>query len=82
MMYRNDHDAALLRIEALEHENATLTREVAQLRATPAPSRQAVTQRLVPDRRRAKGRTDMTTHDWIMCGFIVMVVVLMDLCNI
>jgi hypothetical protein len=31
-MYRHDHDAALLRIDALERENASLVRQVALLR--------------------------------------------------
>ncbi|HUS31666.1 MAG TPA: hypothetical protein VMZ53_24355 [Kofleriaceae bacterium] len=33
MSYRNDHDAALARIAALEHENAQLKRELEGIRA-------------------------------------------------
>lgn len=38
MTYRNDHDAALLRIETLERENARLERENAALRTPTTPT--------------------------------------------
>ena len=38
MTYRNDHEAALARIETLEQENARLERENAALRAPAAPT--------------------------------------------
>ena len=41
MTYRNDHEAALARIESLEQENAQLRHEVAALRSpAPAPAQE------------------------------------------
>lgn len=37
MSYRNDHDAAVARVEALERENARLSAENAKLRGPAAP---------------------------------------------
>jgi hypothetical protein len=49
MTYRNDHDAALVRLEILEHEHRVLVEELAQTRALKArAARKAWLRKLVP----------------------------------
>jgi hypothetical protein len=50
MTYRNDHEAALARIEALELENARLKRQVERLRVTHWPQRTPAATVYLPQR--------------------------------
>ena len=82
-MYRDDHEAALLRIDALERENQTLELENARLRRTPPPLRTVVARRPAPtpaSRPRAV-RPDMTTKDWIIGGLLMAVIFVVNVCS-
>lgn len=49
MTYRNDHDAALVRLETLEHEHRVLVEELALTRASKTKAaRKAWLRKLVP----------------------------------
>lgn len=81
MMYRDDHEAALLRIESLQRENDRLARENARLREAPPRSPRTVAPRRVVQRRAAYRGADMTTQEWIVGGLIMAVLVVLNICT-
>ena len=93
-MYRHDHDAALLRIDALERENASLVRQVALLREMrpyrvlstrmpPAPTPPAPTPTVTfPNvRPRAELPTESDPSDWIAVALCVCFMILFVVIN-
>src|ERR1043165_601657 len=88
-MYRHDHDAALLRIDALERENASLVRQVALLREMrpyrvlstrmpPAPTPPAPTPTVTfPNvRPREERPAESDPSDWIAVALCVCFMIL------
>jgi hypothetical protein len=89
-VYRNDHDAALLRIEALEHENEMLVRQVATLRemrpyqvlpheAPPVPTPTVTFPRV---KRHAQRPAESDPSDWVAVAMAVCFMILFAIINV
>ena len=82
MLYRDDHEAALLRIESLERENDKLAQENARLRgAPPRSSRPALAPRPAPNQQRPQPRPKTDTQEWIIGGVVMAVIYALSVCT-
>ena len=89
MTYRDDHEAALLRIDALERENQTLVLENARLRRMPPPSRPVVAPPVIAPvappaaahRPQPQLRPEMTDRELIVGGVMIAIISLLSVCN-